>query len=433
LEKGLVTESRKERAMLVGVSSSPETTRKMVEEYLEELAFLADTAGAEVVTRSIQERKVIDPAWFLGKGKVEELGHIIEGAEIDLVIFDEELSPVQARNLEKAFECKVLDRTELILQIFAVRAKSSQAKMQVELAQLEYLLPRLTRLWTHLSKQKGGIGTKGPGETQIETDRRLVRNRISILKKKLAGIARQHDIQTRDRQGTPRVALVGYTNAGKSTLMNALCPNAGAYAEDRLFATLDTRTRRLQLKLNKTVLLSDTVGFIRKLPHRLVECFRSTLDEVLQADFLLHIIDASHPGFEEQVQVVRQTLQEIGVRHANIIEVFNKIDAIEDPAALRSLSLRYPEAICISAARGLNLNALRHAVSDYVARDYRERTLRVHVADYHLISYLYEHAEVLDRRQEDEDVVITYRAHQNRLPDIDTRIKALDEGASNVA
>ncbi len=423
----------RERAMLVGVSSAPELTRPMVEEYLDELAFLADTAGADVVARIIQERKVKDPAWFIGKGKVEEMGHIVKGGEIDLVIFDDDLSPVQARNLEKAFDCKVLDRTELILQIFAIRAKSSQAKMQVELAQLEYLLPRLTRLWTHLSKQKGGIGTKGPGETQIETDRRLVRNRISLLKKKLRELSLQHATQTKDRSDIPRVALVGYTNAGKSTLMNRLCPNAGAYAEDRLFATLDTKTRRLELRINKVVLLSDTVGFIRKLPHHLVECFRSTLDEVLQADFLLHIVDAGHPGFEEQMLVVRQTLQEIGVRHDNIIDVFNKVDTVEDMEQLRALRQKYPDALFVSAVRGLNLNALKDAVGEYVARQYQERRIRTHVANYKVIGYIYEHAEVLDKRYEDEDVIITYRAHTRNLKHIDARVKAFQKSESYVA
>ena len=423
----------REKALLVGVSSSPELSRSTVEEYLDELEFLADTAGADVVSRIIQEKKQKDPAWFLGKGKVEEMGHVVKGGLIDIVIFDDELSPVQARNLERTLECKVIDRTELILQIFAIRAKSAQAKMQVELAQLEYLLPRLTRMWTHLSKQKGGIGTKGPGETQIETDRRLVRNRIASLKRKLREVSLQHATQTKERERIPRVALVGYTNAGKSTLMNALCPRAGAYAEDRLFATLDTKTRRLELKINKVVLLSDTVGFIRKLPHRLVESFRSTLDEVLQADFLLHVVDASHPGHEDQMHVVRQTLQEIGVEHENIIEVFNKVDAVGDREALRALRHKYPGAIFISASRGINLDALREAISDYVARDYQVRSLRTHVSNYKLIGYLYEHAEVLDRRYDDEDVLLTYRAHYRTLRHIDARVAESEKQRTHVA
>ncbi|MCG8341791.1 MAG: GTPase HflX [Chlorobiales bacterium] len=426
-------EVTKERALLVGISSAPELTRSVVEEYLNELEFLADTAGAEVVSHVIQERKQKDPSWFLGSGKVGEIEHIVKGGLIDIVIFDDDLSPVQARNLERAFGCKVLDRTELILQIFALRAKSSQAKMQVELAQLEYLLPRLTRLWTHLSKQKGGIGTKGPGETQIETDRRLVRKRISFLKRKLRGVALQHATQSKERGKIPRVALVGYTNAGKSTLMNRLCPDAGAYAEDRLFATLDTKTRRLELKINKVVLLSDTVGFIRKLPHRLVESFRSTLDEVLQADFLLHVIDTSHEGFEEQMRIVVETLQEIGVDHENIINVFNKIDAVEDKETLRPLRQKYPEALFVSAKRGINLNALREAIGDYVARDYRLRTLRTHISNYKLIGYLYEHTEVLDKKYVDEDVVLEYRAHYKNLKQIDARITAAEKESSHVA
>ena len=426
-------EVTKERALLVGISSAPELTRTVVEDYLDELEFLADTAGAEVVSRVIQERKQKDPAWFLGSGKVEEMEHLVKGGLIDVVIFDDDLSPVQARNLERVFSCKVLDRTELILQIFALRAKSSQAKMQVELAQLEYLLPRLTRLWTHLSKQKGGIGTKGPGETQIETDRRLVRKRISFLKRKLKDVALQHATQTKDRARIPRVALVGYTNAGKSTLMNSLCPDAGAYAEDRLFATLDTKTRRLELKINKVVLLSDTVGFIRKLPHRLVESFRSTLDEVLQADFLLHVIDASHEGFEEQMRIVVETLQGIGVNHQNIINVFNKIDVVEDRETLRSLRRKYSEALFVSAKRGINLNALKEAVSNYVARDYQCRTLRTHISNYKLIGYLYKHTEVIDKKYVDEDVVLEYRAHNNSLKQIDARIAATEKESSHVA
>lgn len=426
-------EVKKERALLVGISSAPELTRSTVEDYLNELEFLADTAGAEVISRVIQERKQRDPAWFLGRGKVEEMEHIVKGGLIDIVIFDDDLSPVQARNLERVFGCKVLDRTELILQIFAIRAQSAQAKMQVELAQLEYLLPRLTRLWTHLSKQKGGIGTKGPGETQIETDRRLVRKRISFLKRKLRDVALQHATQTKERGKIPRVALVGYTNAGKSTLMNRLCPEADAYAENQLFATLDTKTRRLELKINKVVLLSDTVGFIRKLPHRLVESFRSTLAEVLQADFLLHVIDTSHDGFEEQMRIVIETLQEIGVEHGNIINVFNKIDAVEDRETLRALRQKYSEALFVSAKRGINLIALKEAIGDYVTRDYQLRTLRTHISNYKLIGYLYDHTEVIDKKYVDEDVVLEYKVHYKNLKQIDARVAAAEKERSHVA
>jgi GTP-binding protein HflX len=417
-------ENKREKAFLVGLCSPPETPRSLVEEYLDELAFLADTAGADVVDSFIQDRKLRDPAYCIGKGKVEELVAFVKEHEIDLVIFDDDLSPAQARNLEQALGCKVIDRTGLILQIFAIRAQSAQAKMQVELAQLEYMLPRLSGKWTHLSKQKGGIGNKGPGETQIETDRRLVRNRISLLKKKLKEVALQHDTQTRSRQTVQRVSLVGYTNAGKSTLMNVLCPEAEAFAENRLFATLDTKTRRLELNINKLVLLSDTVGFIRKLPHTLVESFKSTLDEVLQADFLLHVVDVSHPGFEEQMTVVRDTLKEIGVTHDNIIEVFNKIDALHDPAQLRELGEKYPEAVCISAVRGINISLLKEMIGQQVAREYTERHISIHVSNYKLITYLYEHTEVIDKKHVDEEVELTFRVRNNQLKHIDALINS---------
>jgi len=417
-------ENKREKAFLVGLCSPPETPRSLVEEYLVELAFLADTAGADVVDSFIQDRKLRDPAYCIGKGKVEELVLFVKEHEIDLVIFDDDLTPAQARNLEQALECKVIDRTGLILQIFAIRAQSAQAKMQVELAQLEYMLPRLSGKWTHLSKQKGGIGNKGPGETQIETDRRLVRNRIALLKKKLREVALQHDTQTRSRQAVQRVSLVGYTNAGKSTLMNELCPEAEAFAENRLFATLDTKTRRLELNINKLVLLSDTVGFIRKLPHTLMESFKSTLDEVLQADFLLHVVDISHPGFEEQMTVVRDTLKDIGVNHDNIIEVFNKIDALEDPSQLRELGEKYPEAVFISAVRGINISLLKERISQQVAREYTERHISVHVSNYKLITYLYEHTEVIDKRHVDEEVELTFRVRNTELKQIDAFISA---------
>ncbi len=417
-------ENKREKAFLVGLCSPPETPRSLVEEYLDELAFLADTAGADVVDSFIQDRKLRDPAYCIGKGKVEELVAFVKEHEIDLVIFDDDLSPAQARNLEQTLECKVIDRTGLILQIFAIRAQSAQAKMQVELAQLEYMLPRLSGKWTHLSKQKGGIGNKGPGETQIETDRRLVRNRISLLKKKLKEVALQHDTQTHSRQMVQRVSLVGYTNAGKSTLMNALCPEAEAFAENRLFATLDTKTRRLELNINKLVLLSDTVGFIRKLPHTLVESFKSTLDEVLQADFLLHVVDISHPGFEEQMTVVRDTLKEIGVTHDNIIEVFNKIDALQDPGLLQELGEKYPEAVCISAVRDINIALLKEMIGQQVAREYTERHISVHVSNYKLITYLYEHTEVIEKKHVDEEVELTFRVRNNQSKHIDSLINA---------
>ncbi len=428
--KTVTPENKREKAILVGLCSPPETPRTLVEEYLTELAFLADTAGADVDSTYIQEKKLRDPGYCIGKGKVEELVEYVKEQEIDLVIFDDDLTPGQARNLERALDCKVIDRTGLILQIFAIRAQSAQAKMQVELAQLEYMLPRLSGQWTHLSKQKGGIGNKGPGETQIETDRRLVRNRISLLKKKLREVSLQHDTQSQGRLSIPRVSLVGYTNAGKSTLMNMLCPEAEAFAENRLFATLDTKTRRLELSLNKLVLLSDTVGFIRKLPHHLVESFKSTLDEVLQADFLLHVIDISHPGFEEQMEVVRDTLRDIGVDHDRIIEVFNKIDALENPELLQETREKHPEAIFISAMRGLNISVLKEMIGHHVALDYLDRKVRIPTTNSKLVAWLYEHTEVTEKLYLDDEVELTFRVHKNQIKQVDALLNQQPSHAS---
>jgi GTP-binding protein HflX len=296
-----------ERSILVAVST-PGAGRARTEEYLEELALLASSAGALVVGRLVQERRSPDPALYIGKGKVEELAWLAVEREAQLVIVDDELSPVQVRNLERNLTCKIIDRSALILDIFASRARSSEAKAQVELAQLQYMLPRLTRQWTHLSKQYGGIGTKGPGETQIETDRRVIRTKIGRLRERLARIGKEREVQRKGRSTMPRVALVGYTNAGKSTLLNWFS-DAGVVAEDRLFATLDPTVRAVRLSPAHSILLADTVGFIRKLPHHLIASFKSTLDEVREADLLLHVVDVSHPAFNEQIAVVQDTLQ----------------------------------------------------------------------------------------------------------------------------
>ncbi|NTV47433.1 MAG: GTPase HflX [Chlorobiales bacterium] len=397
--------------------------RWQAEEHLDELEQLADTAGAVVLKKIIQERKQYDSGFSIGKGKVQELASLVKDETIDLVIFDEELSPVQIRNLERELGCKIIDRTALILQIFAVRAKSAQAKMQVELAQLEYLLPRLTRQWTHLSKQKGGIGTKGPGETQIETDRRLVWQRISTLKHKLKEVSRQRETQTSWRDSITRISLVGYTNAGKSTLMNALCPEANAYAENRLFATLDTTTRRLQLKINKQALLSDTVGFIRKLPHNLVESFKSTLDEVRESDILLHVVDVSHPSYEEQIKIVEDTLVEIGATNKPTILVFNKIDMVDPEFSFSALNSKYPGAVFVSAQRGINLVALKDRIGEVMLEEFVERHVRIHVSDYKLISYLHEKTEILDKKYDGEDVVIQFRVPKKILSHIEALLK----------
>jgi len=312
-----------EKAVLIGVMNQHQNEEK-VKEYLDELEFLTYTAGGEVEKRFVQRIDVPNPKTYIGSGKMEEVRQFVKENEIGSVIFDDELSPAQQNNIEKLLRCKVLDRTSLILDIFAQRAKTSYARTQVELAQYEYLLPRLTGLWTHLERQRGGIGMRGPGETEIETDRRIVRDRIALLKKKLAKIDRQMETQRGNRGSLVRVALVGYTNVGKSTLMNVISKSE-VFAENKLFATLDTTVRKVVLG-NLPFLLSDTVGFIRKLPTQLVESFKSTLDEVREADLLLHVVDISHPNFEEHIASVNQILDEIDSSGKPCIMVFNKID-----------------------------------------------------------------------------------------------------------
>ena len=313
-----------ETVVLVGLINQ-EQDEKQAQEYLDELEFLADTAGAKVIKQFFQKLEVPNPVTFVGSGKLEEIGSFVKSHEIDTIIFDDELSPTQLRNIERIVECKVLDRTNLILDIFARRAQTAHAKTQVELAQYQYLLPRLTRMWTHLERQRGGIGMRGPGETQIESDRRIILDKIARLKEQLVKIDKQKATQRKNRGKMVRVALVGYTNVGKSTLMN-LISKSEVFAENKLFATLDTTVRKVVIN-NIPFLLSDTVGFIRKLPHDLVESFKSTLDEVREADILVHVADISHPGFEEQIDIVSQTLVEIGADDKPTIFLFNKIDA----------------------------------------------------------------------------------------------------------
>ncbi len=313
-----------EKAVIVGLINQAQDENQ-VKEYLDELEFLADTAGAVVLKRFTQKLDLPNTATFVGPGKLEEISNYIKVTEADTIIFDDELSPTQLRNLERSLECKVLDRTNLILDIFAKRAQTAHAKTQVELAQYQYLLPRLTRMWTHLERQRGGIGMRGPGETQIETDRRIILDKISRLKEQLKKIDKQKATQRKNRGKLVRVALVGYTNVGKSTIMNMMAKSE-VFAENKLFATLDTTVRKVVIG-NLPFLLADTVGFIRKLPHGLVESFKSTLDEVREADILLHIVDISHPGFEEQIETVDSTLQEIEAGDKPTMYIFNKIDA----------------------------------------------------------------------------------------------------------
>lgn len=312
-----------ERAVLIAVAT-PAVGIERVTEYLDELAFLLDTAGGIAVKQFVQNLQHPDSKTYLGSGKLDEVAAYVAENKIDLAVFDDELSPSQIRNVESVLHCKVMDRTHLILDIFAKRAQTAHSKVQVELAQYQYLLPRLTGMWGHLQKQRGGIGMRGPGEKEIETDRRIIRDRISLLKKKLEEIDRQKLTQRAHRDQFVRVALVGYTNVGKSTLMN-LISKSNVFAENKLFATLDTTVRKVVID-NLPFLLSDTVGFIRKLPHSLVESFKSTLDEIRETDLILHVVDISHPDFEEQISIVNQTLQEIGAGNKPVITIFNKID-----------------------------------------------------------------------------------------------------------
>jgi len=392
----------KEKAILVGIYG-PETPKWLAKEYLEELELLTDTAGANAVEKILQNRPHPDPSTYIGKGKLNQLKALVGETSSDLLIFDDDLTATQVRNVEKTANVKVLDRSGLILDIFASRAKTAAAKTQVELAQLQYLLPRLTRFWTHLSRQKGGIGTKGPGETQIETDRRLIGERISTLKDKLEKLDKQRTTQRKGRSENPRVALVGYTNAGKSTLMNALT-DTSVLAEDQLFATLDSTVRRLELE-NHDVLLSDTVGFIRKLPHNLIESFKSTLDEVRESDVLLHVIDASSKLIDDYIDVVNSTLEDLNVTGFKKIIVFNKIDKV-NPARLVELKKGFPGAIFVSAERSIGLDKLQDQIQLMIEEDFEPFTFTVPMAHYKAAAFLHDVGVVESEHFEGNSVTI---------------------------
>jgi GTP-binding protein HflX len=356
-----------ERAILVGAPIKRSNARHHVTEHLEELERLADTAGAVVVGQLTQQLDRPDPATYIGRGKVEELKAMIADKDATVVIFDDELSPAQGKNLEGDLGKRVLDRAELILDIFAVRARSAEARMQVELAQLEYSLPRLIRMWTHLEKFRGGIGVRGPGETQLETDRRLVGHRIRLLKERLTDVTKAREVQRAGRTGAFRAALVGYTNAGKSSILRGISGAADVFVEDRLFATLDPLTREVSLGDHQSVLLTDTVGFIRKLPHHLVASFRATLEEVREADLLLHVIDASHPSWEEQRLIVDDVLTDLGVRELPMVYVFNKMDALpaEQRSALQErIANLAPGSAFVSALSSAGLDPLRETLRE---------------------------------------------------------------------
>ncbi len=398
------TAREQERVILVGVPRPPSLQRFETDEHLEELELLTETAGALVLEKVFQNRSSISASTFIGKGKAEYIAQRCEDLNVQTVIFDDDLSPVQQRNLERMLNRKVIDRTTLILDIFALHARSNTARTQVELAQLEYMLPRLTRMWTHLSKQYGGIGTKGPGETQIETDRRMLRTRIAHLKEKLRRIDRQRATQRKSRNDIPRVSLVGYTNVGKSTLLNTLT-GADVLVEDKLFATLDSTVRAVDVE-GRTLLLSDTVGFIRKLPTRLVASFKSTLDEVTEADIILHVVDIAHPQFREQIEVVRETLKDLGADDKPTVMVFNKIDRLEAPGTMAGLKGQYPLSVFLSAARGINLGELRSVLLELIEERHREQTFELRPPDFKISAEFHRSARILEEIFEEDRIVI---------------------------
>jgi len=400
-----------DKAVLVGAPERDLDVR-LADEHLEELARLTDTAGGSVVGVLRQRLSHPNPRYYIGEGKAEELKEMVQARGANLVIFDEELSPAQGKNLEDLLGVRIMDRSELILDIFATRARSREARLQVELAQLEYLLPRLRRMWSHLSRIRGGIGLRGPGETQLETDRRLVGTRIADLKAKLREVASARAQQRKSRQGQFRAALVGYTNAGKSSLLRALS-GADLFVEDRLFATLDSATRSVELGSGFAALVTDTVGFIRKLPHHLVASFRSTLEEAREADVLLHVIDASHADWEEQRQVVREVLEELGLKDAERILVFNKVDRIthaeEESLRARTRALDPWPAVFVSAHQEETLEALRETLKARMRARLAQVVVRFPASDGETLAVLYREGEVLSRAEEDGSLAVTVR------------------------
>jgi GTPase len=405
-----VSKKIKERAMLVALQLHG-VQKDIVEEHLAELEELASTAGADTIFKIVQSKSRVDPAYYIGKGKAEELAQLVELNDIDLVIFDDDLSPVQVRNLEKLFDRKIVDRSGLILDIFALRAKTNEAKTQVELAQLQYMLPRLTRAWTHLSKQYGGIGTKGPGETQIETDRRMIRNRISHLKEKLEKIETQRGTQSSGRKNYIRISIAGYTNAGKSTLFNLLA-KSNVFAEDKLFATLDSTTRSINLNNKQKVLISDTVGFIRKLPPHLVASFKSTLNEVKDADIILHVVDMSHSFYEDHLNVVEETLKEFGGDKKNVIKVFNKVDKVKDKSKIDYIRNTYENCVIISAQKGINISRLIGILNDAMECSYIDDEILIAIGDSRLASQIHSLAEVVSTNYEEDVIKLKIRTNK---------------------
>lgn len=415
-----------ERAILVGVYG-PETPRVQAEEYLDELELLTYTAGGVTIDKVLQNRMHPDPSSYVGSGKLRQLKSMKGEKNIDTFIFDDDLSPTQIRNIEKETKAKVLDRSGLILDIFASRAQTAAAKTQVELAQLQYLLPRLTRFWTHLSRQQGGIGTRGPGESQIEMDRRMIDKRIATLKDKLDKIDQQRQTQRKRRSDKVRISLVGYTNAGKSTLMNALT-NTKVLAENRLFATLDSTVRQYEIG-NHEALLSDTVGFIRKLPHDLIASFKSTLDEVRECDILLHVVDASSRVVQDYIDVVDDTLEDMEVSDKKNLLVFNKMDAI-DTHRITELKRGYPDAVFISAERGIGLDKLEGRIKELIEEDFVTETMMIPAAKYEGVAFLHREANILEKKYVGSDVKVTFRIDKADLMRLNTILDNIDTAES---
>ena len=422
------------RAFLVGVKLKDEL-QSDAESSLEELRRLAETAGMEVLAEIIQPKETPDPAYFIGRGKLEEAEAIVSELKVEAVIFDNDLTPAQTRNLEKALDIVVVDRTSLILQIFAQRAQTKAAKLQVDLAQLQYALPRLTRMWTHLSRLGTGGGTaggsagraggvvRGPGETQLQIDRRLIHSQISRVKKALQKVEKHRRVQRKQRQEMINVSLVGYTNAGKSTLFNALT-SEHRLAEDKLFATLDPTTRLLDLPDNRHVLLSDTVGFLKKLPHHLVASFKATLEEVVEADLLLHVVDVAHPEAESQIDAVDEVLKELDAFERPTLMVFNKVDLLENEEYAQLFRNKYPDSLAISAQNGTGLEALKDLLAERFSTQDVEVSIALSYQDGKALDYLYKHGEVFDTDYQGESIKVKAKLPQRYL-------KALDRLTTN--
>jgi GTP-binding protein HflX len=411
-----------ERAVLVAAPRKGSADAQQLQEHLDELAELVDTAGATVVGRLSQHVASPNPATLIGEGKVDELRAALADENASLAIFDEELSPVQGANLEKELKVRVMDRAELILDIFSTRARSHEAKLQVELAQLEYMLPRLARMWTHLSRIRGGIGLRGPGETQLETDRRMIRKKIQHLKRKLVDVAQHRETVRSGRQAMLTAALVGYTNAGKSSILRSLTGEHDIFVEDRLFATLDTLTREVELGQGVRVRVTDTVGFIRKLPHHLVASFRATLEEATDADLLLHVVDAAHQDWEEHISVVNSVLADLGLAERPQLLVFNKIEAVPDPLAFAArVRELYPGSVTSTVMRTDGLQQLKTALAERASALRPTVQVEVPMTDGARIASLYRAGEVISREDRGDRVVLTirtepWRAEQLRDP-----------------